>query len=216
MVIYMTINKITKEKYIGKDIQNNPNYLGSGINIKKAIKKYGKNNFEKIILEECSNKEELWKQEEYWLKKFNAENSSHFYNKTNKAFGNSGQTEEGKLKISQARKGWKPTKEQKLKMSKNRIGHKMYLDSERNIKIGLSNKKPKPTNFGNIISQRLKQNTNRRKSVLQYDKQGNFIKEWESVQKAAFSLDKKTGAAITEVCNGTRKSAYGYFWKYKK
>ena len=80
------------------------------------------------FLEYCSNKKELALKEEYWLEKFNAENNSEFYNKTNKAFGNSGQTEEGKKKISLARKGWKPTEEQKIKMSENRKGHSMYND----------------------------------------------------------------------------------------
>jgi hypothetical protein len=53
------------------------------------------------------------------------------------------------------------------------------------------------------------------KHIIQYDMKGNFIKEWDYVLEAAYSLGKKTGAAITEVCNGKRKSIYGYVWKYK-
>jgi len=78
-------------------------------------------------------------------------------------------------------------------------------------------------NLGRKVSKETKQkfsqikkgNTHRRKTVLQFDKKGNFIKEWPSVQLAAMSLNKKTGAAITEVCNGKRKSIFGYIWKYK-
>ena len=41
MVIYLTINKINGKKYLGKDVRNNPKYLGSGFDLKKAIEKYG-------------------------------------------------------------------------------------------------------------------------------------------------------------------------------
>ena len=49
MVIYCTTNLINGKKYIGSDTNNNPYYLGSGVSIIKAIKKYGRNNFKKEI-----------------------------------------------------------------------------------------------------------------------------------------------------------------------
>lgn len=51
-IIYETINKITGRKYIGKHITENinDNYLGSGIYLQKAIKKYGRENFQKKVL----------------------------------------------------------------------------------------------------------------------------------------------------------------------
>ena len=52
--IYKTTNLINGKRYIGKSRYNNPEYYGSGINISRAIKKYGKENFIKEILEECS------------------------------------------------------------------------------------------------------------------------------------------------------------------
>ena len=53
--------------------------------------------------------------------------------------------------------------------------------------------------------------------VLQYDKKGNFIKEWRGMKDA----EKVTGAkAIWEVAsgykNGTYKSSGGYVWKFKE
>ena len=54
------------------------------------------------------------------------------------------------------------------------------------------------------------------KKILQYDKQGNFIKEWDSIKDA----QRETGAkSIWEVCTGYKnqmyKSSGGYIWKYK-
>jgi hypothetical protein len=52
------------------------------------------------------------------------------------------------------------------------------------------------------------------KSVLQYDLKGNFIKQWDSATLAAYSLNKKWGAAITECCRGVRSNAYGFIWRH--
>tara|TARA_R110000803_G_C11829265_1_gene303056 strand:+ start:83 stop:667 length:585 start_codon:yes stop_codon:yes gene_type:complete len=54
------------------------------------------------------------------------------------------------------------------------------------------------------------------KTILQYDKQGNFIKEWPSAKEAT----RETGAKnIFEVASGYKnqlyKSSGGYIWEYK-
>lgn len=51
------------------------------------------------------------------------------------------------------------------------------------------------------------------KQVLQYTKDGKFIKEWSSIISATNELNIKH---IGSVCNNKRKSAGGYIWKYKK
>lgn len=80
MVVYMTINLINGKRYIGADTKNNPNYIGSGTLLIKAVKKYGKSNFRKVILEEVSNQKELRDREIYWVTYYNAANRSDFYN----------------------------------------------------------------------------------------------------------------------------------------
>ena len=67
MVIYKTTNLINGKYYIGKDSKNYPGYLGSGIAIKEAIKKYGKENFKKEILYKCKSLEELNQKEKEFI-----------------------------------------------------------------------------------------------------------------------------------------------------
>jgi hypothetical protein len=55
------------------------------------------------------------------------------------------------------------------------------------------------------------------KAILQFDKQGNFIKEWDNMKDA----ERETGAKnIFEVASGYKnqlyKSSGGYIWKYKE
>ncbi len=100
MVIYKTINLINNKIYVGKDIKNNPNYLGSGSLLKKDIKQYGKNNFKKEILENCKNQEELYKKERYWIEKLDSQNPDIGYNILRGGLGGIFYTKEIEDKIS--------------------------------------------------------------------------------------------------------------------
>jgi group I intron endonuclease len=83
MVIYKVTNLMNNKIYIGQDSKNNLNYLGSGKIIKRAIIKYGKDNFTKEILEYCDNKQILDLRERYWIAKYNSKNKNIGYNITN-------------------------------------------------------------------------------------------------------------------------------------
>ena len=80
MVVYITTNLVNGKSYIGRDLYNKPKYLGSGALLKKAIKKYGQENFEKRILQYCNTLNELIEAEEFWIRKYNAAYDSNFYN----------------------------------------------------------------------------------------------------------------------------------------
>ena len=86
--IYMTINTINNKLYIGKhaitkkqshyDIHNNgfridPNYIGSGRYFRKAVRKYGVENFITIIFDYASDLAELNRKETFWIKFFDAQ-----------------------------------------------------------------------------------------------------------------------------------------------
>lgn len=80
MIIYKTTNLINGKIYIGQDKNNNPHYFGSGKKIKRAIKKYGKQNFKKEILEECKNETHMNEREVYWIKLYNSQERNIGYN----------------------------------------------------------------------------------------------------------------------------------------
>ncbi len=65
MIIYKTTNLVNGKFYVGKSKYNDPEYLGSGIILKKAILKYGIENFNKEILEQCNSDAELNEREKY-------------------------------------------------------------------------------------------------------------------------------------------------------
>jgi hypothetical protein len=60
-LIYKITNKIDNKIYIGKHKTDNKNdeYFGSGLILKRAIEKYGKEYFIKEILIECNSEEEM-------------------------------------------------------------------------------------------------------------------------------------------------------------
>jgi group I intron endonuclease len=86
--IYLTTNTINGKKYIGMcKNTHRENYIGSGKLLKQAIKKYGKQAFERIVLQECQTLEELSEAEIHWIKFYNAVENSNFYNLTTGGFG---------------------------------------------------------------------------------------------------------------------------------
>lgn len=103
MIIYKTTNLINGKFYVGKDERNKPDYYGSGINLNRAIKKYGKENFIKEVLEYCSTKEELIEREKYWIKETRAQELG--YNIADGGWGGNTYTEETKQRVSQFFKG---------------------------------------------------------------------------------------------------------------
>jgi group I intron endonuclease len=90
MIIYKTTNLLNGKIYIGQDTNNDPKYMGSGKIIRNAIKKYGKRNFSKEILEECETIEYLNEREIYWISLFNSTDNKIGYNILSGGLGSRG------------------------------------------------------------------------------------------------------------------------------
>jgi group I intron endonuclease len=97
-VIYKLTNKISGKVYIGqkssKDFRNQfQEYWGSGVLITRAIKKYGKQNFEKEIIDEASSQKELNEKEVSYIdihqslnpKGYNIAEGGHGYSRRGKS-----------------------------------------------------------------------------------------------------------------------------------
>jgi|LakMenE18May11ns_1017448.scaffolds.fasta_scaffold9729458_1 group I intron endonuclease len=143
MVIYKVTNLINGKQYIGRDSKNNPNYYGSGPGIINAIKKYGKENFKKEIIEECNDFDSLVKREEYWLNYYDVGKNPMFYNMHNSGIGNgAGEnhpnfgkpvSDETKRKLRHAHLGRPKSKEAVEKMRKALTGRKLSIEHRRKL-----------------------------------------------------------------------------------
>lgn len=74
---------VNNKRYIGRKTSTiflGEKYLGSGLHIKRAVQKYGRENFNVQLLEECEEIAELIEREVFWIKYFNAVESENFYN----------------------------------------------------------------------------------------------------------------------------------------
>lgn len=226
MVIYLTTNSITGERYVGLDSKNDPTYIGSGDNIKKAIAKYGKENFKKEVLEECNTLEELQERELYWISKFNAAKNSNFYNiLSTKIPLQKGRkrTKKTRQKISESKKeyykthtshlkGGKLSEEHKKKISETKKGI-TYSDETR--ALWSSQRKGRKCTWGTTISTSKTGVPNSKiwKEVHQYTKDGTYIRSFPGVSVAK----KETGinTIYSNLC-GDCKTAGGYIWSYEK
>lgn len=77
--IYKTTNKINGKVYIGKSKYNCLDYLGSGLKITAAVKKYGRDAFEKAVIEEC-DESILNDREIFWIDQYQSTDDKIGYN----------------------------------------------------------------------------------------------------------------------------------------
>ena len=128
--IYLIKNNINQKIYVGKHSTNNldDGYMGSGKLIKKAIQKYGIENFSKEYLAFCDSEDTLNYLEKFYIKKYKAKDVG--YNLTDGGEGLQNPNIEIRQKISASRKG-KPrflgkshSNNTKQKMSESHKGEK--------------------------------------------------------------------------------------------
>jgi hypothetical protein len=124
MYVYETKNLINGKKYIGVSVtnSNSENYLGSGTLLKRAIKKYGVQNFSKTILKYFDTEKSAREYERKLISELNAIEDDGYYNLVAGGYGGGVRkhpvTIETRKKISNSHKGKKLTRKQVVGMGK--------------------------------------------------------------------------------------------------
>jgi len=217
----------TERFYIGKHKGGNKYYKGSGKEYKEDLKKHKETEIE--ILEYVKDVSLLNEKEIFWLEKFNAATNPLYYNKTNKPFGPLNQTEDWKKEQSKRKKGKSTTKGKSWKVqdTSNMVGggfkgkkhtdetiNKIKNNTSRNKKISeaLKGRKLKQKTKDKIYTKERNEKISktRGKGILQYDLEGNFIKEWISYGEV-----KKYGFLGVQGAIKRNKPYKGYIWKNK-
>lgn len=240
MIIYLTTNLINNKKYIGRDSLNRKNYYGGGKAIKNAIKKYGKENFKKEILEYCNNFEHLKEREVFWIKYYNAVKNPVFYNMLDTSIGwekgksrpkgriHSEKTRKlislnGKGKIGKTGAPKSPVIQYNIIIKKEKIKYFLSIKqaaNENNVNpndiTACCRKKQLTVNGFNYeyLDSSLKQHRPKavimNKIIKEYIEINSFISIIEASNKTNTNKNE-----ISKVCLGKALSAGGYFWKYK-
>lgn len=222
-VIYLHKNKINNKVYIGQTTQK-PEYRwnhGNGYKdspyFYQAIQKYGWENFEHIILEECIPEKELNNREQYWIQYYQSNNQNFGYNLINGGHSslNEQSLENRKKKISQWRKQNPETVQKSLKKmqeywkahpkEKTRVLQKMNQEALKYWEEHPIEHKKRMEKMRAMAKQKTC------KAVMCIETQQIY----ESAREA-FRLTGIHYASIGKVCNGKMKTAGGYHWRFVK
>jgi hypothetical protein len=144
--VYLTTNLLNKKQYVGEHSTNDmncnatKNYIGGGIMLKNAIKKYGKENFKRVVLENFKSKKEAFDNQEKYIVLYNTLNPNG-YNISPKGGENvkNGVSEDTKKKISNSLSGENHPNFGKPSYNKNK---KMPVDSLKNLSESRKGKIP--------------------------------------------------------------------------
>jgi group I intron endonuclease len=229
--IYLITNSLSGKIYIGKKKgkpEDTESYYGSGRIITAAIKKYGKENFTKKILELCTSIEDQNIKEIKWISELKSTDILLGYNISKggdfgDVFTNNPNKELIREKIRASKIGVKHPKWRCILKSKSQAGRKRVKSSEETKnKMSVSQKKLYTNGYISPVkgrkSTKKELDHNRQKNFIevdQYSRDGLFIKSWIS----PCIVQEKLNIARTNIvncCKGKRKTAGNYIWRYRR
>ena len=198
--VYRIRNIVNEKSYIGsaqisfrKRRNQHFHLLREGIHhciyLQRAWNKYGEKNFVFEVLEECEV-ENCLNREQWWL-----DNTSSKYNIQPQA---------------QSRKGTKLSKSQRIKAIERLEANRWKLDlPEIRKKMSDAHKGVPKTK-----EHSLKVGAASKKKVLQYNKKGKLVKEWDSIGEAETFYGAVQGT-LWKALTGKTKTFRKHIWKYK-
>ena len=200
--IYLITNQINNKKYVGKTTKSIKERWEEHLKDSKkekceirplyrAIRKYGIENFTIEEIEKC-NIISLSEKEQYWIKYYNTYEDGY-----NATLGGDGSI---LLDYDEIIKVYLTTH------NASEVARVLGCCKDSVYKILKANDIP-IYSAGDVT----KIKTSKR--VAQYDKNGNFIKEYPSYSDAELAMGN-TQRHICDVANGKRKSAYGFIWRW--
>lgn len=204
--IYCVINKVNNKRYIGKSV-NIYERIRAHINLlnKKSKNenahfinswwKYGRDNFEYIVLEDCLKDDDILKERElYWIEHYNSTNRDVGYNFRKDSITGIIISEETRLKLSKAqiKRFEDPLERLKLSISSKEI----WKDDVK--KEGMKNKLK-------IINSKHK--------FHQFTRSGEYLKTYDTISDVIKNNPSLRKQNIYQVCYGTKPTHGGYIWK---
>lgn len=201
--VYIHLNKTNNKMYVGITRTSAKKRWAKGLGYRKqkyfynAIKKYGWDGFEHIIVKDNLPEQCAKTFEKVLIKLYDTTNPENGYNQSAGGEGRSGfvMSEEQKVKISNSLKGLQRTPfsdEHKSKMADAHLGKHHSEDTRK--KMSDSRKK-------------------QAKAIVQL-KDGVVIAEYANAQEAAAALDKQFASGIWQAIRNN-KTYLDYEWKYK-
>lgn len=209
MYIYKITNLLNGKIYIGKHTCKNIEnvYYGSGVAIKAAIKKYGKENFKKDVLCVCESEEELNSMEIEWISKLGAFGDG--YNMTKGGEGMLGRKPTN-TEIEKARKS-------RLLFYKNNPSVREELSKLAQMRVGNKN-----SFYGKkLTKEHIDKMTKARVEAISGERNPSATKVrckdsgivYSTAKEAAQVVGLKHSTTILKAAKGQRKSAGGFSWE---
>lgn len=212
-IIYMLTNKVNGKRYIGQHGTNNldDGYMGTGILIRKEIRKYGKENFEKEILCFCKDRYDASDKEREYIARYGTYEDGY-----NLAKGG-----EGALGVRQTPEQRKASSERLKKYYRDHPEFQLYLAEMARQRTGKKN-----SFFGHKLTKEHIELLTRTRVAAITGGNNPSAKKVVCVETGEVFDTAKAGAQkmgnrndpsqIIKVCRGRLKTAHGYHWKYKK